>query len=62
MAVATSAMLRHLAGKIVGHRIDLVGQILPDAADILHIGLAAELAFRASSRATRVTSAAKAFN
>ena len=37
----------HLAGQVGGHRVDVVGQVLPDAADARHLGLAAELAFGA---------------
>src|SRR6185437_704926 len=37
----------HLAGQVAGHGIDLVGQVLPHAAHVLDVGLAAELAFRA---------------
>src|SRR6185503_9337486 len=36
-----------LSGQVVGHRIDVVGEILPGAGDAGNIGLAAELAFRA---------------
>ena len=36
-----------LAGQIVGHQIDVVGQILPGAGDARHLRLAAELAFGA---------------
>ena len=34
-----------LVGEIAGHGIDRVRQILPDAADALHLRLSAELAF-----------------
>ena len=37
----------HLAGQVAGHRVDVVGEILPRARDALHLGLAAELAFGA---------------
>src|SRR5262249_8121261 len=37
----------HLAGEVRRHQVDVVGQILPCAADIGHLRLAAELAFRA---------------
>src|SRR5205085_370761 len=33
-----------LAGQVAGHRVDVVGQVLPGAGDIGHLGLAAELA------------------
>ena len=36
-----------LAGQVVGHRVDVVGEILPGAGDALHRSLAAELAFGA---------------
>ena len=34
----------HLAGQVVGHRVDVVGQVLPGAGHALDLGLAAELA------------------
>src|SRR5207247_5571340 len=37
----------YLAGQIARHRVDAVGQVLPRARHALHLGLAAELAFRA---------------
>ena len=37
----------HLTGEVLRHRVDAVGQVLPGAGDALHLGLAAELAFRA---------------
>ena len=37
----------HLAGQVAGHRVDVVGQVLPGAGDAGHVGLAAELAFGA---------------
>ena len=37
----------HLAGQVRGHRVDVVGQVLPRAGDARHFGLAAELAFGA---------------
>ena len=36
-----------LAGEVVGHRVDALGQILPDAGHFRHLGLAAELALGA---------------
>ena len=36
-----------LRGKIAGHHVDALGQVFPDAADVAHLGLAAELAFGA---------------
>ena len=36
-----------LAGQIVGHRVDALGQVLPDAGDFRHLGLTAELALGA---------------
>ena len=36
-----------LAGEVVGHQVDVVGQILPRAGDAAHLRLAAELAFGA---------------
>ncbi len=35
----------HLAGQVVGHQVDVVGQVLPRAGDALHARLATELAF-----------------
>ena len=46
-AVVTSAMLRTWPVRLRGHRVDVVGQILPGAGDAGHLGLAAELAFGA---------------
>ena len=37
----------HLAGQVAGHRVDVVGQVLPGAGDALHLGLAAQLALGA---------------
>ena len=37
----------NLAGEVIGHRVDALGQILPDAGHFGHLGLAAELAFGA---------------
>ena len=37
----------HLAGQVGGHRVDVVGQVLPGTGDAGHLGLAAELAFGA---------------
>ena len=37
----------HLAGKIVRHGIDVIGQIFPRAGDARNAGLAAEFAFGA---------------
>ena len=37
----------HLAGEVRGHRVDVVGEVLPGAGDAGHLGLAAELAFGA---------------
>ena len=37
----------NLAGQIVGHRVHALGQVLPDARHLRHLGLAAELAFGA---------------
>ena len=36
-----------LAGEVVGHRVDVVGQVLPGAGHAAHLRLAAELAFGA---------------
>ena len=36
-----------LAGEVAGHRVDAVGQVLPDAAHAPDLGLAAELALGA---------------
>ena len=37
----------HLRGQVAGHRVDVIGQILPGARDARHLGLAAELALGA---------------
>ena len=37
----------HLAGQVAGHRVHVLGQVLPGAGHALHVGLAAELAFGA---------------
>ena len=37
----------HLGGQVAGHRVDVVGQVLPGAGDAGHVGLAAEPAFGA---------------
>src|SRR5882762_7222561 len=36
----------HLAGQVAGHRVDVVGQVFPNAADALHVSLPAESTFR----------------
>src|SRR4030095_3956676 len=36
-----------LAGEVLGHRVDVVGEVLPGAGDAAHLRLAAELAFGA---------------
>ncbi len=46
-AVVTSAMLRTWAGQVGGHRVHVVGQVLPGAGDAGHLRLAAELALGA---------------
>ena len=48
----------HLARQVAGHRVHVVGQVLPRAGDAAHLGLTAELSFVPTSRATRVTSEA----
>src|SRR5262249_60634623 len=35
-----------LSGELAGHRVDAVSQVLPNAGDAAHVGLAAELSFR----------------
>src|SRR5205807_2455223 len=37
----------HLAGQVAGHHVDVVGQVLPDAADAADVRLAAQLALTA---------------
>src|SRR5439155_222040 len=37
----------HLGGEVASHEVDAVRQVLPRAGDALHLGLAAELPFRA---------------
>ena len=46
-AVVTSAMLRTWPVRLPAMEFTRVGQILPRAGDALHVGLAAELSFRA---------------
>ena len=46
-AVVTSAMLRTCAVRLPAMELTLSVKILPDAADAFHLGLAAQLAFRA---------------
>ena len=46
-AVATSAMLRTWPVRLRGHRVDVVGEVLPGAGDAAHLRLAAELALGA---------------
>ena len=46
-AIVTSAMLRTCAGEVGGHRVDVLGEVLPDAGHLAHLRLAAELAFGA---------------
>src|SRR4029077_17551254 len=36
----------HLGREVARHKVDVVGQVFPDAADAAHLGLASELAFR----------------
>ena len=43
-AIVTSAMLRTWAVRLTGHRVDALGQVLPHAGHLGHLGLAAELA------------------
>ena len=43
-AVVTCGDVAHLRGEVAGERVDVVGQVLPDAGDALHARLAAELA------------------
>src|SRR4029079_18971239 len=40
--------IAHLASEVTGHEIDVVGEVLPCAADAGHLCLTAELAFRAN--------------
>src|SRR5690606_101131 len=37
----------HLAGEVVGHQVDVVGEVLPGPGDTRHLRLSAELAFGA---------------
>src|SRR6185503_2492840 len=37
----------HLRGQVRGHEVDVVGQVLPGAADAFHVGLATQLALGA---------------
>ena len=48
-----------LTGQVVGHRVDVVGQILPGAGDARHCAWPPSLPSVPTSRATRVTSEAK---
>ena len=52
----------HLAGEVRGHRVDVVGEVLPGAGDAGHERLAAELAFGADLARDAVTSDANAFS
>ena len=52
----------HLAGQVIGHRVDVVGQVLPGASHALDLGLAAQLAVSADLARHRVTSRAKPFS
>jgi len=45
-----------LAGQVAGHRVDAVGEVLPRPGHALHLGLAAELPFRADLAGHAVTS------
>jgi hypothetical protein len=51
-----------LRGQVRRHRVHRVGQVLPGAGDAEHVGLAAERPSVPTSRATRVTSPAKALS
>ena len=46
-AVVTSAMSRTWSVRLRRHLVDVVGQLLPDARHVLHVGLHAERAFGA---------------
>ena len=43
----------HLGREVAGHRVHVVGQVLPGAAHALHLGLAAQLALRCPLRGRR---------
>ena len=45
----------HLVGQVVGHEVDVVGQVLPGAGDPLHLRLAAELALPCRPRGRRAS-------
>jgi hypothetical protein len=46
-AVVTVGDVAHLVGEVVGHCVDVVGQVLPGAGHALHVRLAAEAALGA---------------
>src|SRR5207253_3162226 len=43
---AQRSEVAHLAGEVAGHRVDVVGEVLPRAGHPAHVRLAAELALR----------------
>ena len=55
-AVVTSAMLRTWPVEVAGHRVDVVGQVLPGAGDASTSAWPPSLPSVPTSRATRVTS------
>ena len=61
-AVVDLGNVAHLAGEVAGHGVHVVGQILPGARDAGHLAWPPSLPSVPTSRATRVTSAAKPFN
>jgi hypothetical protein len=60
--VVTSAMLRTCVGQVRRHRVDVVGEVLPRAATPGTSAWPPSLPSVPTSRATRVTSAAKPFS
>ena len=54
-AVVTSAMLRTWPVRFAAIEVHVVGEVLPHAADALHLRLAAELAFGAHFASPRAT-------
>jgi hypothetical protein len=62
VAVATAVVTRRRCcapgGEVACHEFTGIGEVLPGAGDAADVGLAAELSFVPTSRATRVTSEA----
>jgi len=61
-AIVHIGNVTHLRRKIAGHRVNAVGEVLPDAAHFRPPAPGRELASVPTSRATRVTSEVKTLN